>query len=333
MREPELPMTKSALDRLGTRLAAGNRVSNADLEKLAAVAAVCQRVLNEAKAELATLGYQATTRVKTTGTLVEKQRRESARLSQVQDLAGARIIVPHRPAQDDALVKIRNHFEASGHRCREIDRRKDPRYGYRAVHLVVAVGPILIEIQVRTELEDTWAQIVERLSDRWGRGIRYGETPAEPDAMTRLRAGERVLSRREALAVVIRLSDSLDGFELVRSAMLLAAELGETFRRLMRYAAQFAQAQDPRRLSELPPDERASAEMMVAGLELAEHRQLPGAFTESSEVTIPQLVGRFRGLLDSLRDESAVMLLQAHNQERELRDTLQAIAAAADGGE
>jgi len=165
MREPELPMTKSALDRLGTRLAAGNRVSNADLEKLAAVAAVCQRVLNEAKAELATLGYQATTRVKTTGTLVEKLRRESARLSQVQDLAGARIIVPHRPAQDDALVKIRNHFEASGHRCREIDRRKDPRYGYRAVHLVVAVGPILIEIQVRTELEDTWAQIVERLSD------------------------------------------------------------------------------------------------------------------------------------------------------------------------
>jgi ppGpp synthetase/RelA/SpoT-type nucleotidyltranferase len=34
-----------------------------------------------------------------------------------------------------------------------------------------------IEIQVRTPLQDLWAQTIERLADRVGRAIRYGERP------------------------------------------------------------------------------------------------------------------------------------------------------------
>jgi hypothetical protein len=87
-----LPVTKTALDRLGHRLSAGDQVIEVDLVMIAQVAGAYQQALDEAKARLGGLGYPPTTRVKTTGTLVEKLRREAPmRLSQMQDLAGARI--------------------------------------------------------------------------------------------------------------------------------------------------------------------------------------------------------------------------------------------------
>jgi ppGpp synthetase/RelA/SpoT-type nucleotidyltranferase len=132
MREPTLPMSRSALDRLGERLKSADHIAEDDLDSLAQVADVHQGVLDDLKDELAGLGYAATTRVKTTATLIEKLRREgSMLLSRVQDLGGARVIVPNRPAQDDAIVKIHEHFEASGHRCKIVDRRRNPSHGYR----------------------------------------------------------------------------------------------------------------------------------------------------------------------------------------------------------
>ena len=150
--------------------------------RLAAVVEVYQRVLDDVKSRLVGLGYQAHTRVKTTTTLAEKLRRErSMRLSRVQDLAGARITVSDRIAQDEARDAIARHFEGLGCPCRVVDRRATPSHGYRAVHVVVQVDGIPVEIQIRTELQNTWAQIMERLADQWGRGIRYGQDPVQPD--------------------------------------------------------------------------------------------------------------------------------------------------------
>lgn len=59
--------------------------------------------------------------------------------------------------------------------CKVIDRRAKPRYGYRAVHLEVHVGGQPVEIQIRTSLQDEWAQAMEKLGDVFGRGVRYGE--------------------------------------------------------------------------------------------------------------------------------------------------------------
>jgi hypothetical protein len=39
-----------------------------------------------------------------------------------------------------------------------------------------------VEIQVRTVLQDLWAQLVEKMADLWGRAIRYGDPPNQPDA-------------------------------------------------------------------------------------------------------------------------------------------------------
>lgn len=141
-------------------------------------------------------------------------------LSRVQDLAGARITVRDFTAQDDCRDKIAQFYIGRGCDCKVIDRRTDPRYGYRAVHLVVRMDGILIEIQIRTELQDSWAQIFERLADRWGRGIRYGEDPVSPEAL--VRTGESTYSRRESVEVLMLLSDNINDFEDARK---LADEL------------------------------------------------------------------------------------------------------------
>lgn len=57
-----------------------------------------------------------------------------------------------------------------------VDRTARPRYGYRAVHVIVLDYEIPYEIQIRTELQNRWAQLVERLNDRIP-GIKYGEGP------------------------------------------------------------------------------------------------------------------------------------------------------------
>lgn len=45
------------------------------------------------------------------------------------------------------------------------------------MHLIATIDEHLIEIQVRTQLQDLWAQAMERLADEAGREIRYGGAP------------------------------------------------------------------------------------------------------------------------------------------------------------
>ena len=58
-----------------------------------------------------------------------------------------------------------------------IDRREIPSHGYRAVHVVPKIQGHSVEIQVRTIYQDTWAQMMERFGDIWGREVRYGGQP------------------------------------------------------------------------------------------------------------------------------------------------------------
>lgn len=214
-----LPMSKSALDRLGGKLATDDSaVPDDELDQLAEVVRAYQVVLDDVKAQLVTLGFEPTTRVKTTGTLIEKLRREHGmRLSRVQDLAGARILVPGRREQDEARDRICGHFTAADCPCRVVDRRENPSHGYRAVHVIVQADGIPVEVQIRTELQDSWAQIVERLADRWGRGLRYGKGPDDPDA--ELRIAGLVTTRRAVVSTLMDLSESVKVVEEGRAAL------------------------------------------------------------------------------------------------------------------
>jgi ppGpp synthetase/RelA/SpoT-type nucleotidyltranferase len=135
--------------------------------------ATVQRALADALPEA-----MRTSRLKTVGTIVDKLRREETmRLSRMQDIAGVRIVGPSSRAEQDAIV---SRLTALFPGARIVDRRAQPSHGYRAVHVIVPVDGRLVEIQVRTLLQEWWAETVERLGDTWGRQIRYGEGPADP---------------------------------------------------------------------------------------------------------------------------------------------------------
>src|ERR1035437_1163164 len=78
-----------------------------------------------------------------------------------------------------------------------VDRRKQPSYGYRAVHIIATVQSKPVEIQVRTELQHLWAQLSERLSDARGSAIKYGG--GDPDIRQRLSEMSNLIGSYEDL--------------------------------------------------------------------------------------------------------------------------------------
>jgi hypothetical protein len=125
------------------------------------------------------------------------------RLSRVQDVVGARLVRDVALAGQDELVSVIGGLFPE-HRVR--DRRREPSHGYRAVHIVAKFDGIPVEIQVRTRWQDRWAEAMERLGDCWGRPIRYGGEPADPDRVEHLGLpGLEARTRREWMALLIGL--------------------------------------------------------------------------------------------------------------------------------
>jgi hypothetical protein len=173
-----MALSRSAVDKLGDRLRTGNP-TDADWTLLEELRAERQRQLDGVVGMLRReLAIEVTSRVKTTNTLVEKLQRERMRLSQMDDVAGARIKVNGTRLDQDALVQ---RLVAMWPDARVKDRRERPVHGYRAVHVIPSVDGWPLEIQVRTHRQDTMANIFEGLADRWGRQIRYGGKPEDPE--------------------------------------------------------------------------------------------------------------------------------------------------------
>lgn len=110
---------------------------------------------------------------KSTLAILEKLRRSSARLSQIQDIAGCRLVLPDVPSQDQLVATLAQMFPA-----KVVDRRVQPSFGYRAVHLVVRPGDWPIEIQVRTQHQHLWAELSEKMADALGQEVKYGGGPS-----------------------------------------------------------------------------------------------------------------------------------------------------------
>jgi ppGpp synthetase/RelA/SpoT-type nucleotidyltranferase len=147
------------------------------------------------------LGLTTTARLKTSNTIIEKLRRDKTRLAQMQDIAGVRIVKDMGIAEQDRLVKgIAELFPE--HTI--VDRRQKPNHGYRAVHVIARVDGMPVEIQVRTAVQSAWAQAIERLGDRIGRGIRYGEKPSVGTETFRLLlvAGELAATVEETIGAI-----------------------------------------------------------------------------------------------------------------------------------
>jgi len=117
------------------------------------------------------LGLEPTGRpAKSTTSIVEKLRRESIRLTQIQDIAGCRLVVSDVATQETVVQSLKKFFESK----HIFDRRQQPSHGYRAIHVGVSCLGKMIEIQVRTLLQRLWAELSEKLSDVIDPAIKYG---------------------------------------------------------------------------------------------------------------------------------------------------------------
>jgi putative GTP pyrophosphokinase len=137
-------LSKTRIDKLGDRLRRGSS-TDTDLRELdlyrksfaSAYDVVIRRIRDELRLE--PTGRPA----KSTSSIVDKLQRESIRLSQIQDIAGCRLLLDDILAQDRAVEAIQRTFTDA----KVTDRRAEPSHGYRAVHVVVGIDDRSIEFR------------------------------------------------------------------------------------------------------------------------------------------------------------------------------------------
>jgi putative GTP pyrophosphokinase len=167
-------LTSSQVNRLGERLRK-EPMTPQDLALLHEYRETYQEPLEALVAEVRCvadyLGMSAQVAMrpaKTTQSIVRKLIRERTRLSRMQDIAGCRAVV--RMLEDEGLLVAEL---AARHPDWEVDDRcLNPRYGYRGVHLITP-PPRPVELQIRTALQQIWADTSERF-DRRSPGVKYG---------------------------------------------------------------------------------------------------------------------------------------------------------------
>jgi putative GTP pyrophosphokinase len=102
-----------------------------------------------------------TQRLKKFPTIVDKLCREpTMQLANMEDIAGVRAVLPDQAAVDAVARKLRKNWKHI-HRYRDYVRSPKPS-GYRAVHVIAVKKGVFVEVQLRTQLQDVWANQVER---------------------------------------------------------------------------------------------------------------------------------------------------------------------------
>ena len=196
---------------LGERLRDSAEPADGDLKLLEGLLLIYDAALREMAERLRSVGLEPTTRLTTTGTIIEKLRRERhLTLRSIRDLAGARVVKRMTLDEQDAIA---TQVQALCPESRLIDRRTNPSHGYRAVHVGARIRDCPVEIQIRTIYQDGWAQLTESLGDDWGRAIRYGGEPDEPDTFD----NEVGMTRRVAVKQWIEMADTLHDVAIVEN--------------------------------------------------------------------------------------------------------------------
>lgn len=167
------------LNALGRRLAAGDP-SREDLDAFQAYRRTFREVLDLVEAELWNLApgvhaLQIGARRKAASSVIPKLRRKpDVRLAEMQDIAGARIVVPSLVEVD----AVHSQIDAGQVEWVSDYRERAVKYGYRALHVVLQpIAGKLVELQIRTQVQNEWANTSEFLAHRFGLPVKSGRGP------------------------------------------------------------------------------------------------------------------------------------------------------------
>jgi ppGpp synthetase/RelA/SpoT-type nucleotidyltranferase len=119
---------------------------------------------------------EVTQRLKRLPTIIEKLEREQGRVTQMQDVGGVRVLLPslrhvyalsRRLRKTWTIIRVRDYIA-------------EPKSsGYRALHLIVQRNGFAIEVQLRTIMQDIWANIVEEQGRELAVGFKFGAGAAD----------------------------------------------------------------------------------------------------------------------------------------------------------
>ncbi len=116
-------------------------------------------------------------RLKKRPTIVGKLlRMPGMNLARMEDIGGVRAVLPDQDAANRVASRLRKNWTITRFRNYVADPKPD---GYRALHLINRNRGRLIEIQLRTPLQDTWANAVEVDSRRLSAGLKFGSGPRQ----------------------------------------------------------------------------------------------------------------------------------------------------------
>lgn len=248
--------SKSAIDRAGRALAKGSFASDeeraqheavldayrqAHLEPLTSTTLQLQSWMSGFSGQ-----YYIAQRLKRKPQIIRKLRRLPGRLVQLQDIAGARIVVKTNndvdrlashlrqsvAQQDRVTIDAINDYRTSG--------REDS--GYRALHIVLLADQRSVELQLRSEAQHYWAEQIERTSVIYGHHLKELEGDRSvldyfqvlSDVFHDLESGrEPSIARkieldaaRSAAEAVIRRSDRRQVFDSAVSEGVVKAMIG-----------------------------------------------------------------------------------------------------------
>lgn len=220
-------LSRTAIDKLGDRLRSEGSSLPENLDLLQQWRGEHDVARSRVHAQLRSLDLfvpvTVSSRLKTSSTIVSKlQIQAKMRLSQMGDVAGVRVVMTEgsRASQDRIGLIVRAVYP----KAKLKDRRATPSHQYRAVHLEVECDGFDVEVQVRTPLQHQWAELVEKLGDAWGRGIRYGELPENPKQ--RVEGGS---TREDVLTELFEISEAIHQAEVRQG---FAEEFDELVKRL-----------------------------------------------------------------------------------------------------
>ena len=162
---------------------------------------------------------QIGSRLKNIRSVIPKLARKGTALSEMQDIAGVRIVVPSLVETDAVLAWAYGELNLGWEKDY---REKGVKRGYRALHLIVRTSfDQVVELQVRTGIQHEWANLSEALSHRYGIAVKSGGGPPELHA----RLADLSSFGRE---VDLRVADRVQNGEVLRRLFLLGerSELG-----------------------------------------------------------------------------------------------------------
>jgi putative GTP pyrophosphokinase len=119
-------------------------------------------------------------RLKRRPTIIDKLRREpTMEVTQMEDIGGVRARLPSLGHVHAVSRRLRKTWTI--HRTRDYIANPKPS-GYRALHHTVIRDGVKVEVQLRTLLQDAWANQVEDDGRHTGVGFKFGSGQAEVHA-------------------------------------------------------------------------------------------------------------------------------------------------------